>query len=74
MPLTNTKKNEIAKIVTEGFWDANSSEILEITQDHVDSFVIPLMTEIEDMVNILIFKKVTDMMDSEKRGVEDPLW
>jgi hypothetical protein len=75
MSMSKTELKKFAKLVTETFLEGKeSSDLQGITQDHIDSFVIPVMTDVEDMVNSLIAGKIKESFEEAPLDENDDWW
>jgi hypothetical protein len=75
MSMSKIELKKFAKLVTEVFLEGKeSSDLQGITQDHIDSFVIPVMTDVEDMVNSLIAGKIKESFEEAPLDENDDWW
>jgi hypothetical protein len=44
------------------------------TQDHIDAFVIPIMTDVEDTINALLAAKIKESFEEDPLGEDDDWW
>lgn len=73
--MTKTELKKFAKAVADEFLEGKSvSDLQGTTQDHIDSFVIPIMTEVEDAVNALIATKIKESFEEEPLDENDDWW
>lgn len=75
MAMSKIEVKKFAKLVVEEFMDGkHPSDLQGITQDHIDAFVIPLMTEVEDQVNAMIATKIKESFEEEPLDENDDWW
>ena len=75
MSLPKVEVKKFSKLVTEEFLsDKTGADLQVTTQDHIDSFVIPIMTEVEDMINSMIADKIRESFDTEPLDEDDEWW
>lgn len=75
MSIPKTEIKKFSKMVVEEFLsDKNAADLQGITQDHIDAFVIPVMTEVEDIINTGIADKIRAAYDTEPLGESDEWW
>jgi len=73
--MSKIEVKKFAKLVVEEFMDGkHPSDLQGITQDHIDAFVIPLMTEVEDQVNAMIATKIKESFEEEPLDENDDWW
>ena len=64
-----------AKLVADIFLeDMDNADLQSVSQDEIDSFVIPVMTETEDIVNDSIATKVKDSFETDPLNENDDWW
>lgn len=75
MSISKTECKKFAKLVTEEFLEGKAlTDLQGTTQDHIDSFVIPIMTDVEDTINSLIAVKITASFEEGSLNEDDDWW
>jgi len=75
MAMSKVEIKKFAKLVVEEFMSGKQSNDLQgITQDHIDAFVIPIMTEVEDVINNVIATKIKESFEEEPLDENDEWW
>lgn len=75
MSISKIECKKFAKLVTEEFLEGKTlTDLQGTTQDHIDSFVIPIMTDVEDTINSLIAVKITASFEEDSLNEDDDWW
>jgi hypothetical protein len=75
MAISKTEIKKFAKLLTEEFLeDKDTADLQGTTQDHIDAFIVPLMTEVEDLANGFISDKIKVAFEQEPLGEDDEWW
>ena len=75
MSIPKSELKRFAKVVSDAFLDDKSGADLQGTvQDHIDTFVIPIMTEIEDIINGQIADKIRASFETNPLDEDDALY
>lgn len=75
MSIPKSEIKKFAKLVAEDFLEGKSvGEIQGLTQDHIDAFVIPIMTDVEDQANSMISNKIKDSFEADPLEENDEWW
>jgi len=75
MAISKAEIKKFAKLLAEEFLDGRgTSDLQGSTQDHIDSFVIPLMAEVECIINDLIAEKIRASFDHDPLDEDDDWW
>ncbi len=75
MAISKVEIKKFAKLLSEEFsGNKETSDLQGTTQDHIDAFVVPIMTEIEDIANGLIAEKIRAAFEDDPLSEEDDWW
>lgn len=75
MAISKIEIKKFAKLLSEEFLgDKATSDLQGTTQDHIDAFVVPIMTEVEDIANGLIAEKIRAAFEDDPLSEEDDWW
>lgn len=75
MGISKTESKKFAKLVAEAFLDGKTTADLQgSTQDHIDAFVVPIMTDVEDVANGLIAEKIRASFEHDPLDEDDEWW
>lgn len=75
MAISKTELKRFAKLVADEFLDGKTTADLQgSTQDHIDAFVVPVMTEVEDITNGLIAEKIKASFEHDPLDEDDEWW
>lgn len=70
-----TKRRGFAKIIAEEFLrEKTNADLKIIEQDNIDTFVIPIMSEVEDMINDFIGQKIQEAFTDAPLKAEEDWW
>lgn len=75
MAISKTEIKKFAKLLAEEFLgEKTTSELQGTTQDHIDTFIIPVMTEVEDIANGMMATKIKESFDHDPLNEDDEWW
>ena len=75
MSIPKIEIKKFAKLIAEKFLDNKSpTELQSMTQDYIDTFIIPIVTEVEDVANNLIAEKVVSAFEEKKLEEDEDWW
>lgn len=75
MPVTKGKKVEFAKYVAEEFLRGKEEKrITSLSQDEIDAYVVPIMTEVEDMTMDFVSQRILASNRTDKLSPTDSWW
>lgn len=73
--LAKAEIKKFAKVVSDTFLeDMDNVDLQSVTQDEIDAFIIPIMTEVEDIANDTIAVKVKDSFEADPLSETDDWW
>ena len=75
MSISKIEIKKFAKLIAEKFLENKSPiELQSMTQDYIDTFIIPIVTEVEDVANNLIAEKVVSAFEEKKLEEDEDWW
>lgn len=75
MSIPKTEVKKFAKLISDEFLrNKSNGELQAVLQDHVDSFIIPIVSEVEDICNDTIATKIRELSDEAPLGEDDDWW
>ena len=75
MSIPKIEIKKFAKLIAEKFLENKSPiELQSMTQDYIDTFIIPIVTEVEDVANNLIAEKVVSAFEEKKLEEDEDWW
>lgn len=75
MSMSKAEIKKFGKLVAESFLDSKGTADLQgLTQDHIDAFIIPVMTEVEDIANGFVANKVRESFEDDPLDADDEWW
>jgi hypothetical protein len=75
MSISKVEVKKFAKLVVEEFLGGKGTGDLQgTTQDHIDAFVIPIMTDVEDCINALLATKIKESFEEAPLEEDDEWW
>uniref|UniRef100_A0A6M3JZR8 Uncharacterized protein n=1 Tax=viral metagenome TaxID=1070528 RepID=A0A6M3JZR8_9ZZZZ len=75
MSIPKAELKKFGKLVAESFLEGKVlADLQGLTQDHIDAFIIPVMTEVEDLANGFVANKVRESFEAEPLDEHDEWW
>jgi hypothetical protein len=75
MSVSKIEIKKFAKLVADVFLDGKSlTDLQGTTQDHIDTFVIPIMTSVEDVINTNLAAKIQESFEEDPLDENDDWW
>jgi len=75
MSISKSEVKKFAKLLAEAFLaNKETADLQGSTQDHIDAFVVPVMTEVEDIANGFIAEKIKESFEHDPLDEDDEWW